>query len=275
MPYHTLAALSLAILGQLSLVPDPGRWFAGTDSHGATIKMFQTPDARVAVDIKSDGKAEHYPKLTQSWATPQDWSKYMRIKSRMRVTCDDPSVSEKSVTFVVYDEKTRREDLADRPMTQQSIAHSVPVGKWVEFSDWLMATHRTDITQMQLYLYDANPARPHNYRWEFAQLELEGVGEKALAFDTEVFDQGKIVGKRTSPAAKVWTDDGLGLALGTGGDVSTVSLDGKTVGMPTTQPSGLMVRDVTKPGPPTMVGGTISQKGKTATQAATVSKLGL
>ena len=275
MPIHTLAALTLALLGQLSLVPDPGRWAAGTDSPGATMKMLQTPDAQVAVDITSDGKAEHYPKLTQSWPAPPDWSKYMRLKSRLRVTCDDPNVADKRVTFVFYDAKTLREDLADHPMTQQSIGHTVPVGKWVEFSDWLTDIHRTDIMQMQLYLYDESPARPHSYRFEFAQLELEGVGEQALAFDTEVYSAGKIVGKRTSPAAKVWTDDALGLALGSGGDVATVSLDGKTVGMPTAQPSGLMVRDVTKPDPPTMVGGTITQKGKTATQAATLGKLGL
>ena len=275
MPIQALAALSLALLGQLSLVPDPGRWAAGTDGAGASMTMLQTPDAKVAVDIDSDGKAEHYPKLTQSWAAPQDWGKYMRIKSRMRITCDDPAVREKNATFVIYDQQTRREDLADRPMTQQCVAHYVPVNKWVEYSDWLVNIHRAQIMQMQIYLYDAGPGHPHKYRWEFAQLELEGVGERAAAFDTEVYSQGKFVGKRTSPVAKVWTDDGLGLVLGSGGDVSTVSLDGKAVGVPGTQPSGLLVRDVTKPDPPTMVGGAIAQKGKLATQSATVSKLGL
>lgn len=270
-----LAGLTLALCGQVNLTSDAPRWSANVDSAGATMTMLQTPDAKVAVDIVSDGAKEHYPKLRIQFSQPQDWSRYMRMRLKMRVTADNAEIRSKQAVVVFYDEKTRREDLADRPMTQQGIWHSAPPGKWVEYTDWLLGIKRTAIRQVDIYLYDAAPAKPHSYRWEFAKIDLEGAGEKATVFDTEVYDGNKLRGRKTSPAAKAATDDGLELTLGTGGDVNTVSLDGRVVGASGTQPSGLLVRDVAAGGLPTMVGGKVEQKGKQVQQSARMADLGL
>ena len=50
--------------------------------------------------------------------------------------------------------------------------------------------NRTAIRTLSIYLYEVPPAEVHSYRWEFAELTLEGVGEKAVAFDTETYADG-------------------------------------------------------------------------------------
>ncbi|MEN6343705.1 MAG: hypothetical protein ABFE16_00270, partial [Armatimonadia bacterium] len=66
-----LAGLTLALCGQVNLTSDTPRWSANVDSAGATMTMLQTPDAKVAVDIVSDGAKEHYPKLRIQFSQPQ------------------------------------------------------------------------------------------------------------------------------------------------------------------------------------------------------------
>ena len=259
----------------IDLIGDGGAWSAGTDSAGATMTLAPTGEAKLACKVESDGTKEHYPKLRQAWTEPQDWQPYMRLRTRLRVTCDDKSVTQKNITFVFYDDKTRREDLADRPMTQQCIAHAVPVGKWVDYSDWLVNLQRSTIRQLHLYIYDVPPSKAHTYTWEFARLELEGVGEHAVAFDTEVYAKEKIQGARGKPVGKVTTADGLELSLGSAGEVSQVAVDQTPAGAAGTQPSGLLVRDAATEEPPVMVGGRIEARGKELHQTGKVEKLGL
>ena len=59
------------------------------------------------------------------------------------------------------------------------MAATVPVGRWVDIRDWLIGIHRDAVPMMQIFLYEVPPAQPHTYKWEIANLQLEGVGETA------------------------------------------------------------------------------------------------
>jgi len=263
-------------LGQeIDLLADGASWGAGIDRGGTSMTLAPTGEARLAVRIATDGGDEDYPKLSRAWPEPQDWTRFMRLRARLRVTCDDPSVRERPLQFIFYDEKTRRADLADHPMTQQGISHSVPVGEWVEYRDWLLPIHRSTIRGMALYLYENPPQTRHTCHWEFAELRLEGVGEQAEMFDTEIFSVDQLRGTVGQPAARAATEDGLELVLGTAGDVNTLTLDGREVGRSSGQPTGLLVRDVAAGGPPVMAGGTPEQAGQEAKQRARLEALGL
>jgi len=271
----------LAVMGgramcqDIDLIGDGSRWSGGTDTGGATMEVAPTAEAKLAVKITSDGTKEHYPKLRLAWPEPQDWGRFMRLRVRMRVNSDDPGVRQKSVALVFYDEKTRRQDLPDHPMTQQVVSHTLTVGKWFELSDWLLNINRSTIRQLDLYLYDQPPSAPHAYTWEFAELKLEGVGETAVAFDTEVYAKERIKGARGKTVGKVRADDGLEVALGSAGEVAEVRLGGQPAGAVGTQPTGLLVRDAKTQDPPVMVGGTLEQKGGEVRQTARMNALGL
>lgn len=264
------------ILGQeIDLLADGANWGAGIDRGGTTMALAPTGEAPLAVSVVTDGGDEDYPKLSRTWPAPQDWTKFMRLRTRLRVTCDDRSGRERPLAFVFYDEKTRREDLADRPMTQQVISHSVPVGQWVEYRDWLLPIHRSTILGLAIYLYENPPPTPHACRWEFAELQLEGVGEQAEMFDTEVYSLDQLRGSVGQPTARASTEDGLELVLGTAGDVTALTLDGREVGHSFGQPTGLLVRDVAAEGLPVMVGGSLEQAGQEVRQRARLEALEL
>jgi len=283
MRHSTLAtALLASVLASqaqnLDLIGDTP-WTGGTDRGGPTMATAPTPDARLAVSIHADGGSESYPKLRRTWDQPTDLSRFSRLRGRLRVTSDDPAVRAKTVAFVFYDAKTLREDLPDRPMTQQSVARTVPVNRWVEFSEWLLSIQRTAIRQLDLYLYAVPPSQAHAYRWEFAQLELEGVGETATIFDTEIYANTAFRAPAAPPAAgaspvvPVATDDGLELVVDTAG--IGVSFDGRAVGAAARGPTGLLVRDVATGAPPVPVGGTISGGQNSLRQQARVAGLDL
>jgi hypothetical protein len=270
-----VAVGGVALAQDVDLIGDASAWTCGTDGGGATMALQPTPDAKLACAVNSDGGAENYPKLTLAFGEPQDWQKYMRVRARLRVTSPDPTVTEKSITFVFYDANTLREDLPDRPMTQQCIGHSVPVGKWVDLSDWLLTIHRSAIRQIQLYVYEVPTAAPHAYTWEIADLRLEGVGEQAVAFDTEIYARGKLTGATGKAVGSAKTDDGLTLTLGSRGEIADVLLDGRSAGKPADQPTGLLLRDVAAGDPPVMVGGQIDKRPTGVSQSATLKELGL
>lgn len=260
---------------ELDLLADPRQWSANVDRGGTTMAIDSTADARLAVSITTDGVEEDYPKLRLAWKEPQDWSRFTRLQTRLKVSSEDPSVREKRIAFVFYDDKTLREDLEGRPWKQQGIDHTVPVGRWVDLRDWLIGIKRTAIRQLDLYIYEIPPQAPHSYRWEFAELSLVGMGEKAVMFDTEIYDRGEMSGKPGPVAAKVSSADGLEVVLGSGGGVGRVLLDGRTVGQAGEEPTGLLVRDATLDAPPVVVGGKVEQVDKDVRQTATVESLGL
>jgi hypothetical protein len=272
-----LMALSLcrASAQDVDLIGDGKGWDGGVDSAGAEMALSPTADAKLATRVTTDGAKEHYPKVRRAWAEPQDWSPYLRLRVKLRVTSPDPNVAMKRMSIVFYDDQTRRQDLPDHPWTQQVIAHDIPTGKWVELSDWLLNIHRATIRQFDLYLYDQPPASPHSYTWEFADLRLEGVGETAVLLDTEVYAKEEMAANRGRPVGEVKADDGLSLTLGSAGEVAGVKLDGRSVGAPDGQPTGLLVRDAATPEPPTMAGGRLEAKGGAVTQTATLGRLGL
>jgi hypothetical protein len=264
-----------AQVGRLNLIDDPSQWSAGIDK-GSTKMTLAGKGGSLTVDVAADGGDEDYPKARQSFAEPQDWRPYARLRTRLRVDCQDPSVRRKQIAFVFYDEQTRLPDYPGNPMRQQVIAHSVPVNRWVDLSDWLMTIQRATIRQLDLYLYEVPPVSAHQYRWEFAKLELEKVSGEGVVFDTQVFGSGELKGAVGKPSGSVRTEDGLELTVGSAGEIARLALDGKPVGAATRDcPTGLLVRDAAKGGPPVMVGGEVKQAGKEVRQTARLQDLGL
>ena len=264
-----------APVDRLNLIDDPGQWTVGID-RGGTKMTLAGQDGSLSVDVAADGVEEDYPKARRAFADPQDWRPYARMRARLRVVCEDKTVRRKQIAFVFYDEQTRLPDYPGNPMRQQSVAHSVPVNRWVDVSGWLMTIHRATIRQLDLYLYEVPPVNPHQYRWELAKLELEKVTGEGVVFDTQVFGSDERKGGVGKPVGSVRTEDGLALTLGSRGEVAGVALDGKLAGAANdAYPTGLLVRDVAKGGPPVMVGGEVKQTGDGLEQAADIKTLGL
>ncbi len=265
-----VALLALAVLSpcaQLDLIGDVAKeWSCNVDTPPSTISIVATPDAALSVDISGAGTAESYPKLTRAFAPDQDFSRYTRLRTRLRVTCDDPSVRDKRLAFVFYDRNTLRTDLpAPHPMTQQAIGHNIPLGKWVDLNDWLLNINRSAIAQMQIYLYEDSP-QPHKYHWEIASLTLEGVGDSAVAFDTDIYGKSSVPKASPPPpvsAPRVSTSDGLALTVA---PTPQVSVDGRKLTRSGAPFAGLMLRDVTTEAPPLPVGGSFKRVGDAVMQ---------
>lgn len=275
MAWTVFAIPCWAQLDRINLVEDPHQWTIGTDRAGATIRLAEA-ESGLAVAVTADGGEEDYPKARRAFAQPQDWRCYARLNLRLRVVCTDPDVRQKNIALVFYDEQTRLADYPGRPMKQQVISHLVPVNRWLDLSDWLTEIQRATIRQLDLYLYEIPPGKAHQYRWEVARLELEKVAGEAVAFDTQVFARKELQGALSEPAGSVQTQDGLELAIGAAGDLTRIAVDGKAVGAAAADcPTGLLVRDATKTGPPAMVGGTIQRVGQEVTQTSQLRDLGL
>jgi hypothetical protein len=276
-----ICTLTLAQAGDtLDLLAPERAWQPGVDRGETKMTLQPSAEAPLGVSVAVDGAGEDYPKLTTAWEQGQDWQKYTRLRMKVRVTCDDPAQRQRRLAIVIYDANTLREDLPDKPMTQQSVNHSVPVGRWVEYTDWLLTIKRGAIRQMQLYVYEEPAAKPTTFHWEFAQLQLEGVGDQAVAFDTEVYAAKSFVASAPAKAggAVVGTAKGLRLSLGTDGAIRRVEQDAVAVSAAGPSPTGLLVRDVAAGGPPVMVGGTVSKagpRGQEVHQVSKLSKLGL
>lgn len=264
-----LACATLAAAQSINLLADPAAWQPGTDTGGSTMAILPaTADAPLVVRVTADGGAEDYPKLTLTWPVPQDWSGFARFRLRARVTCDAKELRSKPITLVIYDEKLRRTDLPDRPMTQQTIGLGCRPGEWLDERGWLLNVQRRHVVMCQLYLYELPPSGQHTYTWEIAELSVEGMGEKGTFFDTEVYGQETLVAEPDSPVGSVATTDGLQLELGARGAITGVQIDGRRVGGQGRYASGLLLREVTTGGPPEPVGGTVTKRGATLVQKA-------
>lgn len=258
----------------LNLLDDLNQWSVNTD-RGDTKMALSKAERGLIVDVASDGGEEDYPKVRRVFAQPQDWRPYALLRARLRVDCDDKSVRRKHIAFVFYDEQTRLPDyypgrpLEQQPMKQQVISHWIPVGRWIDISDWLTTIHRATIRQIDLYIYELPPEVPHKYRWEVAKLQLERVGGETVAFDGQVFSLEQMKGAVGNPVGKVSTEDGLELVLGSAGEIASVRCKTELLGAAKRDyPTGLLLRDVTRNDPPVMVGGNIKQVGKEVRQSA-------
>ncbi|MGD9495829.1 MAG: hypothetical protein AB7Y46_05935 [Armatimonadota bacterium] len=276
-----LATIAILLAGparaeDIDLLADPGVWAGNVDREGPTIALSSTDEAPLVADVTTNGGEEDYPKLRISFAAPEDLNRALRMRTRLRVTSDDPNVTRKRIAFVFYDEQTRRDDLEGRPMTQQIIAHdSVPVGQWLNFTDPLTGIHRSAIRQLDLYIYELPPATAHTYRWEFAELTLQAIEGDAVVFDGEPYGTDELSGGAGAEVGSVATDDGLVIDMGEAGGVAAVRIDGQAVGAADGRPSGLLVRDVAEGGPPVQVGGTLGAVDGAIHQQATLDDLSL
>ncbi len=265
--------LALGLCGNLDLASRPFHWQVNIDRPGLQMTMLNTAEANLAVTIQTNGGSEDFPKLRLGFPAPQDWRQYTRLDSRLRITCDDKSVVQKNIAFVFYDEKTRLVGYPGEPMKQQVVAHQVPVGKWVEFKDWL-AVNRSAIRQFDIYLYELPPAQPHTFTVEIASLTLQEAGPGAV-MDGEAFPAEQLRANAGPPAAKLVTDDGLELEIGRNGGVYRVRVNGRLAGRAGRLPTGLLVRDVAAGGPPVQVGGSIARRDNAVLQSATLPDMGL
>jgi hypothetical protein len=264
--------VAFALGAQLNLIDDPKVWSSNTDRPGATVTIDVTNGMFGASVVSNGGGAETFPKLVrQEYETPQDWRGYTRLNTRLRVTSDDPTVKMKPIAFVFYDEQTRRTDLPTNEMTQQIIAHSIPVGEWIDVKTWLGDIRRAAIRRVVVYLYELPPPTAHSFRWEFERLELEKVSGDAdvlagsIKPDAGAFDE----------AARLATNDGLELNLSAKGAIASIDCEGRGLGSGGVSPTGLLVRDVGSDGPVVSVGGEIKQEQETVRQSARLEDLGL
>ncbi len=277
---RTVFALAVIFLAgaaygeELDLLADPGAWTANVDRDGPTVTSSSTDEALLVADVVADGGAEDYPKLRLRFDEPQDWSRALRLRSRLRVT-GDPAVVRKRIAFVFYDDTYRHADLPGNPPVQQIISHELSAGSWVNFRDSLVGLHRSAIIQLDAYIYELPPADPHSYRWEIAELALETIEGEAVVFDGEVFDRAELAGDSGEPIGTVATADGLAITLGEAGGVTEVRLADATVGAAAGRVSGLLVRDAYAGGAPMQVGGTLTAEGVGLHQQATLESLGL
>lgn len=273
-----MVIVSSAIGQSLNLLGEPKDWSAGIDRGRTKMQLSKTDDALV-VDIDADGDTEDFPKIRRILPVPQDWRPYARLRVRLRVICDDPNVHSKAIAFVFYDEQTRLPDYPGKPMKQQVIRRTVPVGRWVEIAEWLTEIRRATIRQFDLYLYELPPSTPHKFRWEVAKLELEQIAGRVgtVVFDGLIFARQQFKGSAGKAVAKVATKDGLQLLVGASGEILQVSIGRRVLGEASADlPTGLLVRDVTRQDePPKMVGGKIVQKAAEVQQQAKLYDLGL
>jgi len=262
--------LLFALGAQLNLMDDPKAWSWNTDKPGSTITVEPKDGGLSATVVSTGGGSETFPKLVhRQFETPQDWRVYARLNARFRITCDDPTVKTKNIAFVFYDEQTRRMDLPSHEMAQQCIAHSIPVGEWVDVKSWLGEVHRSAIRRLVVYLYELPPPKPHTYRWEFARLDLESLSGDADAL-AAVSESGA-----PEKTLSVATNDGLELGLSAKGQIASIACDGKAVCGAATSRSGLLVRDVTSDVPAANVNGEIVRDADAIRQTARLEDLGL
>lgn len=267
---------SLAMAQQLNLLGEPSQWQASVD-RGQTKMSVQKVNGNLGVEVVADGETEDFPKIRRTFPQPQNWNAYSLIYAKVKVTCDDPTVRYKTLAFVFYDEQTRLLDYPGKPMKQQVIRQTVPVGRWVEIAQWLTHIRRSTIRQFDIYLYETPPEKPHRFLWEVAELVLVSAGEETAVFDGLIFARKQLKGAVGKAIGKVSTNDGLSLVIGSRGELSQLTIDRKTLGRASQEmPTGLLVRDATKvKEPPTMVSGEVRQVGKEIHQHAILKALGL
>ncbi|MCS7192267.1 MAG: hypothetical protein NZ937_04695, partial [Armatimonadetes bacterium] len=111
---------SLAFSQTLNLLSEPKDWQPSID-RGGTKMQLSSQNGVLVVDVTADGDTEDFPKITRTFPEPQDWRPYVRLRAKLRVTCDDPNVQFKDISFVFYDEQTRLPDYPGNPMKQQVI----------------------------------------------------------------------------------------------------------------------------------------------------------
>lgn len=258
---------------QLDLLRDAERWTAGTGSGAAMISVSAGGEAPLAATVTSDGGKEDRPALRLAFATPQDWTRFSCLRVRARVTCDDPLIGSKRLSIVLSDGVGEAANL-------QTLRHTVAVGRWTEYRDWLVDTPQQEavargaICQVALQLNE-DCKQPQEYRWEIARLCLEGVGARPAVLDTETYDARELVAEEGLATASVSSGDGLKLSLTESGGIGSVEVDGRPVGAHSGQLTGLLVRDVGAPGAPVRCGGAITQAEGVVRQWAQADALGL
>ena len=98
-----LATGAIGWAQDIDLLDDMSLWSANVDHPTTTMEMSTTADARLAAQIMSDGGEEDYAKLRLMFTDAQDWSRFSRLSLRVRVTCDDPGITDKRMAIVFYD----------------------------------------------------------------------------------------------------------------------------------------------------------------------------
>ena len=253
-----LSAISVcAVAFPLDLLRDAGTWVGNLDRQGPAITVGASEEAPLWAEVSSNAGAEDYPKLRLTFDPARDLTDFMRLRWRVRVVCKDPSVREKRVAAVFYDDQHRHASLPGNPSVQQVIEHYVPVNRWMDYRDWILTLHRGAIQQVDLYIYEDPLDTAHTYRWEFADLALEGVGEEAVLFDTEIYANSdlRVPAPDGTVAGTVGAGD-LSLEFAPDGRIRRVLHSETEAGVAGDAPTGLLLRDATGQAPLAPVGGT-------------------
>ncbi len=153
---------------------------------------------------------ESYPQYARAFdPETTDWSAFGHLRYWVKVTSDDPRVTQKNMCVVVYN--------GDSPL-QQFTVHTVPVGEWVQLTDTIIDYNRDRVRGIIIYMYETDPALRDSYTWLVDGLELVGLDPAMRAFD----GFGVVPARQPArePVHELKTSEGLTLRLDSTGRVA-------------------------------------------------------
>lgn len=197
---------------------------------------------------------ESYPQYARALdPATTDWSAFGHLRYWVKVTSDDPRVTQKNMCVVVYNGNSPR---------QQFQMHTVPVGEWVQLTDSIVSYDRDRVRGIIIYMYETDPSLRDSYTWLVDGLELVGLDPGARAFD----GLGVIPARQPArqPLHEIRTTEGLALRLDSTGRVAglrqndlTLSSTGRRLNVL----SGFLIRDWREGETVTPVEGLVEPRG--------------
>lgn len=259
----------------LSLGRMPWHAYVGA---GCSVKVIPHNTGIGGYLFNCNGEGEAFPHISLQNTGRHDWRGFTRLRLKLRLTSHDPGVQAggEDVTVILYDAKTRHENMPADPMFQQFISKfKLPVGGWQTVDLNLGSVRRSDVQGLDIYVYEMPYAYRHQFEVQLAQAVLIGPGPGQICFDSHIFNANALRGASGTSVGSVTTPDGLELQVGKNGGVRQWCINGTRYGSGRSQVSGIMLRDAVANTVPVMAGGNISSQAGRIVQDSVLDKLGL
>lgn len=253
-------------------------WKAIAGGHASSVATTAVPGVIGKYAFNCDGGEEDFPRLGMTNAGPKDWRRFNRLWLKLRLMTDDKAIQAggKEITVCLYDAKTRHENLPGTPVVQQTVGKfKLAAGDWQTIDLDLADVERSEVQNIEVFLYETPYSYPHRFTIELAGAFLTGPGSDQTCFDSHVYGAGALRGASGDAAGSIRTTDGLELRLGGQGGIAEWSIDGKPLGDGRKQASGILLRDATAGAAPVMAGGKIAFHEGRAVQTATLNEAAL
>ncbi|WP_437222721.1 hypothetical protein SH661x_002911 [Planctomicrobium sp. SH661] len=249
---------SIATAIELPLTGNSNQWNSSSGGKTTVQILSQNP---LQAEVNVGGGAEGFPSLNWGSPEPQDWRLYNRISCDVLLESTAPGIREggKYIAFCLYDRKCRHESIEGKPAKQQCINVDLSEGKWQKVTIDMTGWMRSEVSSIDIYLYDMPHNYPHTYKMTFKNLRLEGEDPNKTLFDGAVFEPRALTGGAKDAAYSLETEDGLKLTLSSNGGIQKITTFGQSVGDGRTQISGILLRDAKTTQPPVMVGGVLEK----------------